>query len=241
MTSILPLGASLGTFGAGVNAGLGALVGEAGFSGGLSAGFTALGAGNIAGGLTTIEEKAFGNLQKIGKKARFIESFGLSAYDADVLVSEKENAEFFETVAKGRDGKIAANWVMGELTRELNLSGTAITASPVTPERLVELLQLVEKGTISLKVAREIFPELYRSGKSPAQIVQEKGLTQVSDEGALDKIIDEVLAKNPAQVAQFKEGKQQVLGFLVGQVMKASGGKANPGKVNELLKKKFSS
>jgi aspartyl-tRNA(Asn)/glutamyl-tRNA(Gln) amidotransferase subunit B len=130
---------------------------------------------------------------------------------------------------------------MGELTRELNLSGTEIAASPVTPERLVALLQLVEKGTVSLKVAREIFPELYRSGKMPEQIVQEKGLTQVSDEGALDKIIDEVLAKNPAQVAQFKEGKQQVLGFLVGQVMKASGGKANPGKVNELLKKKFSS
>ncbi len=130
---------------------------------------------------------------------------------------------------------------MGELTRELNLSGTDITASPVTPERLVALLQLVEKGTVSLKVAREIFPELYSSGKQPEQIVQEKGLTQVSDEGALDKIIDEVLTKNPAQVAQLKEGKQQVLGFLVGQVMKASGGKANPGKVNELLKKKFSS
>jgi aspartyl-tRNA(Asn)/glutamyl-tRNA(Gln) amidotransferase subunit B len=103
----------------------------------------------------------------------------------------------------------------------------------------VGLLQLVEEGTVSLKVAREIFPELYRSGKSPEQIVQEKGLTQVSDEGALEKVIDEVLAKNPVQVAQFKEGKHQVLGFLVGQVMKASGGKANPGKVNELLKKRL--
>jgi aspartyl-tRNA(Asn)/glutamyl-tRNA(Gln) amidotransferase subunit B len=98
---------------------------------------------------------------------------------------------------------------------------------------------LVEQGTISLKVAREIFPEVYSSGKTPKQIVQEKGLIQVSDEGALDKIIEEVLAKNPMQVTQFKEGKQQVLGFLVGQVMKASGGKANPGKVNELLKKRL--
>ena len=103
------------------------------------------------------------------------------------------------------------------------------------------MLTMVDKGVISLKVAREIFPEFYRSGKTPQQIVQDKGLTQVSDEGALEKMIDEVLRNNPTQVAQFKEGKHQVLGFLVGQVMKASGGKANPGKVNELLKKKFSS
>src|SRR5690606_36129191 len=104
-------------------------------------------------------------------------------------------------------------------------------------ERLVELLTLVDQGVVSLKVARDIFPEMYASGEAPAKIVQSKGLTQVSDEGALVSIIDEVLMNNPAQVAQFKEGKQQVLGFLVGQVMKASGGKANPGKVNELLKK----
>jgi aspartyl-tRNA(Asn)/glutamyl-tRNA(Gln) amidotransferase subunit B len=128
---------------------------------------------------------------------------------------------------------------MGELMRELNNSGIDISVSPVTPERLVSLLQMVNKGIISLKVAREIFPELYSSGKAPEQIVQEKGLTQVSDEGALEQIIAEVLSKNPAQVVQFKEGKQQVLGFLVGQVMKVSGGKANPGKVNELLRKKL--
>ena len=101
------------------------------------------------------------------------------------------------------------------------------------------MLRLVENGTVSLKVARDIFPEMYGSGKAPEQIVQEKGLTQVSDEGALALIIDDVLANNPAQVAQFKQGKQQVLGFLVGQVMKASGGKANPGKANELLKAKL--
>lgn len=172
---------------------------------------------------------------------RFMEMYGLPEYDAGVLTASKGMAEYFEScVAQFNQPKTVSNWVMGELTRELNNSGTDIAASPVSPERLVDLMQMVDRGTISLKVARELFPELYRSGKSPEQIVQEKGLTQVSDEGALGKVIDEVLAKSPAQVAQFKEGKQQVLGFLVGQVMKASGGKANPGKVNELLKKKLS-
>jgi len=164
----------------------------------------------------------------------------LPEYDAGVLTASKGIADYFESCVKlFNQPKTVSNWVMGELTRELNFSGTDVAASPVTPERLVSLLKMVEKGTISLKVAREIFPELYGSGKAPEQIVQEKGLTQVSDEGALDKIIGEVLSNNPAQVAQFKEGKQQVLGFLVGQVMKASGGKANPGKVNELLKRKL--
>jgi len=171
---------------------------------------------------------------------RFVSDYGLPEYDAGILTSSKGIAEYFESCVKlFNQPKTVSNWVMGELTRELNNSGTDATASPVSPERLVGLLQLVDQGRISLKVAREIFPEVYSSGKMPEQIVQEKGLLQVSDEGALDKIIDEVLTKNPVQVAQFKEGKQQVLGFLVGQVMKASGGKANPGKVNELLKKKL--
>ena len=171
---------------------------------------------------------------------RFVSDYGLPEYDATILTASKGMADYFEVCAKQfNQPKTVSNWVMGELMRELNNSGTAISASPITPERLVSLLQMVDEGTISLKVAREIFPELYSSGKTPEQIVQEKGLTQVSDEGALAKIIEEVLSKNPGQVAQFKEGKQQVLGFLVGQVMKASGGKANPGKVNELLKKKL--
>jgi aspartyl-tRNA(Asn)/glutamyl-tRNA(Gln) amidotransferase subunit B len=149
-------------------------------------------------------------------------------------------ADYFETCLKQFNmPKTVSNWVMGELTRELNNSGIDITASPVSPERLVDLLTMVDKGVISLKVARDIFPDLYRSDKTPQQIVQEKGLTQVSDERALEGIIDEVLGKNPMQAAQFREGKQQVLGFLVGQVMKVSGGKANPGKVNELLKRKL--
>ena len=171
---------------------------------------------------------------------RFVSECGLSEYDASVLTASKAVADYFESCVKlFNQPKTVSNWVMGELTRELNNSGTDASASPVSPERLVSLLQLVEQGTISLKVAREIFPDVYRSGKSPEQIVEEKGLIQVSDEGALDKIIGDVLAKNPTQVGQFKDGKQQVLGFLVGQVMKASGGKANPGKVNELLRKKL--
>ncbi len=171
---------------------------------------------------------------------RFVSEFALSEYDAGVLTASKAVADYFESCVKlFNQPKTVSNWVMGELTRELNNSGTDASASPVSPERLISLLKMVDKGTVSLKVAREIFPEVYSSGKTPEQIVQEKGLIQVSDEGALDTIIDEVLAKNPTQVAQFKEGKQQVLGFLVGQVMKASGGKANPGKVNELLKKKL--
>ena len=171
---------------------------------------------------------------------RFITEYGLPEYDAGVITTSKGMADYFESCLKlFKDPKTVSNWVMGELTRELNNSGTDIAVSPVSPDRLVDLLTMVGKGVISLKVAREIFPELYRSGKTPQQIVQEKELTQVSDEGALRKIIDEVLSKNPVQVGQFKEGKQQVLGFLVGQVMKVSGGKANPGKVNELLKKKL--
>jgi aspartyl-tRNA(Asn)/glutamyl-tRNA(Gln) amidotransferase subunit B len=169
---------------------------------------------------------------------RFVSDYGLPEYDATILTASKNMADYFEVCVKQFDQpKTVSNWVMGELMRELNNSGVDISASPVMPERLVSLLQMVDQETISLKVAREIFPEVYSSGKAPEQIVREKGLTQVSDERALAKIIEEVLGKNPGQVAQFKEGKQQVLGFLVGQVMKASGGKANPGKVNELLKK----
>jgi aspartyl-tRNA(Asn)/glutamyl-tRNA(Gln) amidotransferase subunit B len=174
------------------------------------------------------------------RMARFAGEYGLPDYDAGLLTASKGIAEYFEACVKlFPQPKTVSNWVMGELTRELNQSGTDAGASPVSPERLVSLLRMVDAGTISLKVARELFPELYASGKTPEHLVQEKGLTQVSDEGALQTLIDDVLTQNPAQVAQFKEGKPQVLGFLVGQVMKASGGKANPGKVNELLKRKL--
>ncbi len=174
------------------------------------------------------------------RQRRFVGEYGLPEYDAGVLTGSKALADYFEACVRlFPQPKTVSNWVMGELLRELNQAGLSAAVSPVGPERLVSLLQLVEKGTVSLKVARELFPELYASGKAPEQIVKEKGLTQVSDEGALAKIIDEVIAKNQAQVDQYKGGKEAVLGFLVGQVMKASGGKANPGKVNELLKKKL--
>jgi aspartyl-tRNA(Asn)/glutamyl-tRNA(Gln) amidotransferase subunit B len=172
------------------------------------------------------------------KQQRFTAEYDVPEYDAAILTSNKALALYFEACVRlYPHPKTVSNWVMGELLRELNHAGIEADASPMTPERLVDLLRLVDGGTISLKVARDIFPDLYASGKTPAQIVQEKGLTQVSDEGALGTLIQEVLVKNPSQVTQFKEGKQQVLGFLVGQVMKTSGGKANPGKVNELLKK----
>ena len=174
------------------------------------------------------------------KQARFVSDYGLPEYDAQVLTGSRALADYFETCVKFfPQPKTVSNFVMGELLRELNQSGLSADCSPVGPERLAALLQLVEQGTISLKVARDIFPDLYRSESSPEQLVQEKGLTQVSDEGALGRMIDEVLAKNPTQVEQYKNGKTQVLGFLVGQVMKVSGGKANPAKVNELLREKL--
>ena len=174
------------------------------------------------------------------KQARFVSDYGLPEYDAQVLTGSRALADYFEACVKFfPQPKTVSNFVMGELLRELNQSGLSADCSPVGPERLAALLQLVEQGTISLKVARDIFPDLYRSESSPEQLVQEKGLTQVSDEGALGRMIDEVLAKNPTQVEQYKNGKTQVLGFLVGQVMKVSGGKANPAKVNGLLREKL--
>jgi aspartyl-tRNA(Asn)/glutamyl-tRNA(Gln) amidotransferase subunit B len=174
------------------------------------------------------------------KQQRFMSQYGLPEYDAQVVTSSKALSDYFEQcVALFNQPKTVSNWVMGELTRELNNSGTEVEHSPVSPRRLVDLLELVESGAVSLKAARDIFPEMYRSGKPPEEIIRDKGLTQVSDEAALAAIIDDVLGKNPTQVEQYKAGKEQVLGFLVGQVMKASGGKANPGKVNELLRKRL--
>jgi aspartyl-tRNA(Asn)/glutamyl-tRNA(Gln) amidotransferase subunit B len=176
------------------------------------------------------------------KQQRFIDHYGLPEYDAQVITSSKDLSDYFEQCVGLFDRpKTISNWIMGELLRELKNSDADVQRSPVTPRRLVDLLTLVEQGTISLKAAREIFPDIYRSGKSPEEVVREKGMRQVSDETALLSLIDDVLGKNSTQVEQYKSGKEQVLGFFVGQVMKASGGKANPGKVNELLKKKLSS
>jgi len=173
------------------------------------------------------------------KKARFMSDFGLSAYDAGVLVNEKARADYYETVAKGRDPKIAANWVTGELFGALNKAGWEIEDSPVSAENLGGLLDLIADNTISGRIAKDVFAEMIETGAKPADIVEAKGLRQVTDTGAIEAEIDAVLAANADKVAEFKAGKDKLFGFFVGQVMKRSGGKANPAALNELLNKKL--
>ena len=173
------------------------------------------------------------------KRARFIGEYGLKPYDAAVLVAEKPSADFFEKVAKGRDGKLAANWVTGELFAILNKQGKTIKNSPISAEALGGLIDLISDQTISGRIAKEVFEDMWVSGKNAAQIVEEKGLKQVTDTGAIEKVIDDILAANADKVAEYKSGKDKLFGFFVGQVMKASGGKANPAMLNELLKKKL--
>jgi aspartyl-tRNA(Asn)/glutamyl-tRNA(Gln) amidotransferase subunit B len=174
--------------------------------------------------------------------------YKLAKYTAGVLIADKAAAEYFlhatAWIAKaglplGEIAQEVANWATVDLRALLNEKGVGFADSPVTPEQLVELVAKKQKGEISGPIAKTVLAEMFATGRSADEIVKARGLTQVSDEGALETIIDEVLTRHAAQVAQFKEGKQQVLGFLVGQVMKASGGKANPAKVNELLKKKL--
>ncbi len=174
------------------------------------------------------------------KKDRFIRDYGLSAYDAGVLVAERETADFYEAVAKNRDPKIAANWVTGDFFAALNRMGRGIANSPVSAAHLGGLVDLIGDGTISGRTAKEVFEMMLETGKTAAAIVEEKGLRQVSDEGAIAAAIDQVLAANPDKVTEFKGGKDKLFGFFVGQVMKATGGKANPAKVNGLLKRKLS-
>ncbi len=174
------------------------------------------------------------------KKARFISEYGLKPYDASVLVAEKASADFFEKVAKGRDGKLAANWVTVELFGALNKLGKGIEESPVSAEHLGALVGLISDQTISGRIAKDVFEEMLASGKPPALIVEEKGLRQVTDTGAIEKAIDAILAANADKVAEYKAGKEKLFGFFVGQVMKNTGGKANPAMLNDLLKKKLS-
>ncbi|HEX4111717.1 MAG TPA: Asp-tRNA(Asn)/Glu-tRNA(Gln) amidotransferase subunit GatB [Stellaceae bacterium] len=173
------------------------------------------------------------------KKARFTSAFGLSSYDADVLVAEKSHADYFETVAKGRDAKLAANWVTGELFGALNKIGADIGASPVSAVALGELLDLIQDNTISGRIAKDVFAAMLETGKSAGTIVAERGLRQVTDTGAIDAAIDAVLAANADKVAEYKSGKDKLYGFFVGQAMKATQGKANPALLNELLRKKL--
>jgi aspartyl-tRNA(Asn)/glutamyl-tRNA(Gln) amidotransferase subunit B len=177
------------------------------------------------------------------KKARFTAEFSLSPYDAGVLVAERESAEFFETVLaklanQARDGKVAANWVINELFGRLNKEGVAIGASPVSAAQLGSIVDLIGEGTISGKIAKDLFEIVWQEGGDPREIVETRGMKQVTDLSAIEKVVDEIMSANPDKVAQAK-AKPQALGWFVGQVMKSSGGKANPQAVNDLLKSKL--
>jgi aspartyl-tRNA(Asn)/glutamyl-tRNA(Gln) amidotransferase subunit B len=175
------------------------------------------------------------------KKARFMKEYGLSAYDAGVLVGEKETAAFYEEVLSGgkRDAKIAANWMTSELFGLLNKAGKSITESPVSAAALGGLIDLIADNTISGRIAKDVFAEMFESGKEAAAIVEAKGLRQVTDTGEIEKKIAEIMAANADKVAEYRGGKDKLFGFFVGQVMRAMAGKANPAMLNDLLKKKL--
>jgi len=172
------------------------------------------------------------------KKARLVAALGLSAYDASVLVSEKAVADFFEQVAEGRDGKMAANWVINDLLGALNKAGKDIEDAPVSPTQLGAIIDLIKEGTISGKIAKDLFEIVWNEGGDPCAIVERRGMKQVTDTGAIEKAVDDVISANPDKVEQAKL-KPTLAGWFVGQVMKATGGKANPQAVNELVKAKL--
>ena len=173
------------------------------------------------------------------KKDRFIEKFKLSPYEATVLVSDLETSKYFEKVIKNSDVKLSANWITGELFALLNEKNIEIDQSPISPENLSKLINLISDGTISGKIAKTLFVEMSNGDQDPKKIVEEKGLKQQSDPKELEKIIDKVILDNPDNVQKYKSGKDKLFGFFVGQVMKASSGKANPNLVNDILKKKL--
>jgi aspartyl-tRNA(Asn)/glutamyl-tRNA(Gln) amidotransferase subunit B len=175
------------------------------------------------------------------RRERFVREYGLREYDAEVLTLTRETGDYFEAAAKvSGDGKTTANWVTGDLMGFMKAAGKEIADSPISAEHLGELVALLGKGELSGKLAKEILPKMFETGDSPSAIMDREGLRQISDSAALEKIVDDVLTANPKQVEQFKNGKTAVLGFLVGQVMKASRGQANPASVNEMLKKRLS-
>ena len=174
------------------------------------------------------------------KQQRFMAEYGLSGYDAEVLSANKEISAYFEKILMyGASPKIACNWIIGDLTRVMNESGKSLNEIDLSPEHLADLTKLVESGEISSKIAKTVFEEMLNSGKTPAVIIEEKGLKQVSDEGELGQIADELLAANPEQVEQYRAGKTKVIGFFVGQMMKKTRGKGNPAVINSLLKEKL--
>ncbi len=172
------------------------------------------------------------------KKARFVAEYGITPYDAMVLTLERESADFYEAVARGRDGKAAANWVINELFGRLNKEGMDVTASPVSAAQLGGIVDLIGRGEISGKIAKELFEIVWTEGGDPAEIVAARGMTQVTDTGAIEKVVDEIIAANPEQVEKVK-AKPTLIGWFVGQAMKASGGKANPQALNEILRRKL--
>ena len=179
------------------------------------------------------------------KAARFVAEFGLSEYDAGVLVAERETAEFYEAVVDAggakRDPKIAANWITGDFFRRLNADDLEITASPVSAAQLGGLIDLIADGTISGKIAKDVFDEMWDSGNDADGIVEEKGLKQISDSGEISAVIDQIIADNPEQADQYRSGNTKVVGWFTGQAMKATQGKANPQMVNQLLQEKLGS
>jgi aspartyl-tRNA(Asn)/glutamyl-tRNA(Gln) amidotransferase subunit B len=174
------------------------------------------------------------------RRARFVAEYGLREYDAQILTSSRETADYFERAARAAsDPKQAANWVMGDLAGLLKADGKEIPESPIPAEHIGELVTLITKGELSGKLAKEIFPKMYSTGDAPSVIAEREGLKQISDTGALEKIVDEIIAANPKQVEQYKAGKTTVIGFFVGQVMKQSRGQANPATVNAILAEKL--
>ncbi|ELT48047.1 Asp-tRNA(Asn)/Glu-tRNA(Gln) amidotransferase subunit GatB [Brucella intermedia] len=172
------------------------------------------------------------------KKQRLVETQGISVYDASILVTEKAIADYYEAVAAGRDGKAAANWVINDLLGALNRAGKDIEESPITPDQLGAIIDLIKEGTISGKIAKDLFEIVWNEGGDPKKLVEERGMKQVTDTGAIEKAVDDVIAANPEKVEQAK-AKPTLAGWFVGQVMKATGGKANPQSVNELVKAKL--
>jgi aspartyl-tRNA(Asn)/glutamyl-tRNA(Gln) amidotransferase subunit B len=172
------------------------------------------------------------------KKARLMQAYGLAPYDATVLIAERASADFYEAVAKGRDGKLAANWVINELFGRLNKEGQTIETTPVSASQIGGIVDLISAGTISGKIAKDVFEIIWTEGGDPATIVESRGLKQVTDMGAISKAVDDIIAANPDKVEQAR-AKPSMLGWFVGQVMKTTGGKANPQSVNDLLRQKL--
>ena len=172
-------------------------------------------------------------------RARFVAQHGLSPYDAAVLVADQETAAFYETVARGRDAKLVANWMMGDFFAALNRTGRSIGDSPVSAAALGELVDLLSDQTINGRIAKEVFEAMVETGQAPGAIVEQRGLRQVTDTGAIDTAVDAVLAANAGKLAEYHSGKDKLFGFFVGQVMKAMAGKGNPALVNDALKRRL--